>query len=132
MSKQTPSRQLFHTMRGGFDLSRLVEQMIPTVLMGIVVIYANSLVTAVQINTLKEQVTHSDDARVSLQANLQQTNVELAKLNAQVVAFLGQQVTMNAGMDARLTYLERSRENGVTVIQPQMGATTTIQPRRSR
>jgi len=124
-----PPRSLFHTLGGGFDISRLIEQMIPTVLMGIVVIYANSLVSSAQINNLKEQVTHSDEARVSMQTNLQQTNVELAKLNAQVVAFLGQQVTMNAAMDARVTYLERSRENGgVTVIQPP-ASSTTIQPR---
>jgi len=125
-----PSRALFHNILGGFDFSRLLEQLIPTAAVGVIVMYGNSLISSYQVSNLKEQFDHSEVARVSMQAQLQSTNVELAKLNAQVVAFLGQQVTMNAAMDARLTYLERSREGGnVTVIQPSPTSSTTIQPR---
>ena len=124
-----PPRTLFHTVRGAIDFSRLFEQMIPTVLMGLIVIYGNSLVSGSQVANLKEQFDHSEAARASMQTQLQSANIEMAKLNAQVVAFLGQQVTLNAAMDARLTYLERSREGGVTVIQPP-ATSTTIRPRR--
>jgi precorrin-4 methylase len=130
MRKKMPPRSLFHTLGGGIDISRLVEQMIPTVVMGIVVIYANSLVSSAQISTLKDQANRTDSVLSVLQAGLNSTNVETARLNAQVVAFLGQQVALNAAMDARLTYLERARETGsVTVIQPP-ASSTTIQPRR--
>jgi len=131
MRKKMPPRSLFHTLGGGFDFSRLIEQMIPTVVMGIVIIYANSLVSSSQISGLKEQANRTDAVLSVLQNGLNSTNVETARLNAQVVAFLGQQVALNAAMDARLTYLERSRENGsVTVIQPPPGSSsTTIQPR---
>ena len=94
-------------MDGHFDLSRLLEHAIPVIIMGAVTIYGNSVISGVQISNLKEQIDRSESARVNLQNSLQNTNVEMAKLNAQVVAFLGQQVTMNATMDARVTYLER-------------------------
>ena len=125
-----PQRTLFHRLGGGFDIARLVEQMIPTIVMGIIVIYANSLVSSAQISTLKEQANRTDGVLATLQSGLNSTNVETARLNAQVVAFLGQQVSLNAAMDARLTYLERARETAsVTVIQPPGSSSTTIQPR---
>ncbi len=113
------NRLLFHTVGGHVDFSRLVEQSIPTLVMGVIVIYANSLVSGAQIINLKEQVEKGEAARIAIFTQLQATNVELAKLNAQVVAFLGQQNSLNAAMDARLTYIERAQNTGrVTVINP--------------
>ena len=89
-------------------MSRLFEHAIPVVFMGAVTIWGNSIISGVQIANLKEQVDRSESARITMQNSVQNTNVEMAKLNAQVVAFLGQQVTMNAAMDARVTYLERT------------------------
>jgi hypothetical protein len=101
-------RHLFHNSEGNFDVSRLLEHAIPLVLMGAVTIYSNSIISGLQIANLKEQMDRSESARVTLQSQLQTTSVELAKLNAQVVAFLAQQVTLNMQMDARITFVERT------------------------
>lgn len=101
-------RKLFHDMAGRIDMSRLLEHAIPVAFMGAITIWGNSIISGVQIANLKEQVDRTESARVTLQSSVQNTNIEMAKLNAQVVAFLGQQVTMNAAMDARVTYLERN------------------------
>lgn len=100
---ETEHRKLFHNTRGGgIDLARLVEQLIPAILMGALVIYANLQVTRAQVDDVRQEVRE-------LKGSYYVQNDKLIALNAQVAAYLGQQTQLNAAMDARLTYIERGQ-----------------------
>ncbi len=94
-------RQLFHKKSGGIDLSRLFEQLLPTLIVGAFVVYANYRVMEGQVADIRMRVDKTEE-KVSGQ------NEKLIALNAQIAAYLGQQTQLNAAMDARMTYLERS------------------------
>lgn len=116
-------RRLFHTMGGRFDIARLIEQLIPTLIAAVLVAWVNLSVTQSQVGDMRIEMRE-------LRGKVGDQNEKLIALNAQVAAYLGQQTQLNAAMDARLTYLERASRDtgGVTVIQPSPSA-TTIQPR---
>jgi hypothetical protein len=107
--KQEPHRRLFHTFGGGLDLSRLVEQLIPAVVIGGIVIYANTMVTSNQVGDLKAAIARSDATTKEQQQKLDTQSEKLAAISAQLTAFLGQQLQLNTSIDARMTYLERSK-----------------------
>lgn len=117
-TKKAVQRSLFHRVGGGIDFSRLTEQMIPTILMGLVVIYANSKVTEYQIADIRKDMVRAEASDVQKQAWLQAQSEKLAGISAQMAGFLAQQTQLNAAMDARLTYVERAQANRVTVIEP--------------
>jgi hypothetical protein len=96
---------------GGFDLWRLVEQLIPTAIAALIVIWTTTQVTQNQVNELKQTAITSDIQRQSLQKDIQEAQNRLIELNAKVTAYLGQQTQINSAVDARLTYIERDRRN---------------------
>lgn len=102
-------RSLFHTRLGGFDLSRLLEQLIPAVIIGAVVIYATSKVMEYQIGILQRDMDRSTAVVQQTQTQSQQQSEKLAAITAQIAAYLGQQTALNSAIDARVTYLERER-----------------------
>jgi len=99
------ARRLFHRTAGGIDFARLLEQLIPSIIIGLIVIYANSLVMQNQVSELKLRQDRIEDKVTS-------QNEKLIALNAQVAAYLGQQTQLNAAVDARMTYLERDKVRG--------------------
>ncbi len=102
-------RVLFHSRSGGIDFARLFEQLIPTVIIGALVIYANSKVTEYQVTDLRRDLDRAAASARDYANNQQQQSEKLAAITAQITAFLGQQTQLNTSMDARMTYLERSR-----------------------
>ncbi len=101
-------RVLFHTRNGGLDFARLFEQLIPSVIIGGLVIYANSKVTEYQVMDLRRDMDRAALTARDYAINQQTQSKELAAITAQITAFLGQQTQLNTAMDARMTYLERS------------------------
>lgn len=101
-------RRAFHTWGGNVDFSRILENLAPTVIVGLIVIYANSKVTQTQVDDIKRDVSSLKDQLTSQNEKLTNQNEKLITLNAQVAAYLGQQTQLNAATDARLTYLERA------------------------
>ncbi len=102
-------RVLFHTRNGGLDFARLFEQLIPSVIIGGLVIYANSKVTEYQVMDLRRDMDRAALTARDYAINQQTQSKELAAITAQITAFLGQQTQLNTAMDARMTYLERTR-----------------------
>ncbi len=94
------ARKMYHTQKGVFDLSRLVEQLIPSIIIGAVIVYANNVVVQSQVGDLRARAERQEE-RLSSQ------NEKLISLNAQVASYLSQQNQLNTTMDARLTYVER-------------------------
>lgn len=85
---------------GGFDWQRMVEQAVPGLIIGAVVIYANNLVTQNQVSDLRSDMKQTIERYNSY-------NIQFATLNAQVATYLQQQGQFNSQMDARMTYIER-------------------------
>ncbi len=102
-------RVLFHSRSGSFDFSRLFEQLIPTVIIGGLVIWANSKVTEYQVLDLRRDMDRAAIIARDYANNQQMQSEKLAAITAQITAFLGQQTQLNSTMDARMTYIERSR-----------------------
>lgn len=101
MTEDEQHRRWFHTTNGSFDLVRLVENLVPAAIIGMIVIYSNSIVTQSQVRELSTRLERTEDKVTS-------QNERLIGLNAQVTAYLGQQTQLNVQMDARMTYLERA------------------------
>ena len=108
-------RGLFARTAGGFDFQRLLEQSIPAIIVGAFVIFANLKVSEYQVNQLRADMdrtaaitakSQADMAAVQMQQAVQ--SEKLTSISAQMASFLGQQVAVNAAMDARMTFLERS------------------------
>lgn len=91
----------------GFDFSKLMEHWGPTVLVGVIVVYANSAVTQAQMTELRNQVSDLRTQVFRLDDKVSEQNGKLIGLNAQVASYLGQQTQLNTAMDTRMTYLER-------------------------
>ena len=109
-----PHRQMFHTSNGGVDFARLVEQLVPSLMIGVLVVYANFKVMQTQVEDLRKELDRAAQSDVARQQQIQAQSEKLAGITAQITAFLGQQVTINTSMDARLTYIERLRlESGL-------------------
>ncbi len=100
---------MFHSRSGSFDFSRLFEQLIPTVIIGGLVIWANSKVTEYQVLDLRRDMDRAAIIARDYANNQQMQSEKLAAITAQITAFLGQQTQLNSTMDARMTYIERSR-----------------------
>lgn len=101
VTDEPETRALFHKSHGGgVDLARLFEQLLPTIVVGLIVIYANSLVTKSQVEDVRVEVRELKD-KYSL------NNDKLIVLNERIASYLERQNTLNAAMDARMTYLER-------------------------
>lgn len=103
-----PQRKAFHTWGGSIDFSRIFENLVPTVLVGLAVISANSLVTQKQVEDIKTEVKSLQSQLAAQGDKMTGQNEKLIALQAQVVTYLGQQTQLNASIDARLTYLERA------------------------
>lgn len=108
-------RQWFGRTAGGFDFQRLLEQSIPAIVVGAFVIFANVKVSAYQMEEMQKKMditaaatakSQADMATVQMQQAVQ--SEKLTAISAQMASFLGQQVSVNAAMDARLTFIERS------------------------
>lgn len=106
---EDPHRNLFHNKEGGLELSRLVEQLIPSIVIGVIVTFANFKVIESQVGDLRKELERASLADVERQRQLQNQSEKLAGLNAQISGFLSQQVAVNAGLDARMIYMERRR-----------------------
>jgi len=102
-------RVLFHSRTGGIDFARLFEQLIPTCIIGALVIYANSKVTEYQVMDLRRDLDRAAITAREYATNQQLQSEKLAAITAQITAFLGQQTQLNSTMDGRMTYLERAR-----------------------
>lgn len=107
--KQTSlGRRLFHDQTGNIDFSRMLEQLIPSIAIGAIVIYANNIVTQYQVSDLRTDVASIKQDLRSNSVAMSTQNNEIVRLQAAMTAYLGQQTQLNAAMDARLTYLERA------------------------
>ena len=91
------------------DIPRLVEQLIPAIIMGGIVIFANFKVTASQVDDLRQVMRDDQIVNARQQEQLQAQGEKLASITAQITTFLGQQVQINQAIDARMTYIERTR-----------------------
>jgi len=108
-------RQWFGRSTGGFDYQRLIEQSVPAIVVGAFVIFANIKVSEYQVNQLRSDMDRTAAVTAKSQADMAALQVQqaaqserLTSISQQIASFLGQQVTVNAAMDARLTFLERS------------------------
>jgi hypothetical protein len=101
-------RKLFHNREGQVDFQRMLEQLIPSVLIGAVVVYANNLVTQSQVADLRADVAIIKSELRGTNSTMSTQNNDIVRLQSSMTAYLGQQTTLNAAMDARLTYLERA------------------------
>ena len=98
-------------------MSRLVEQLVPAIVIGAIVVFANYKVTEAQVGDLRGEVSQAQTETIKQQGQIQSQAEKLAGITAQISAFLGQQVQMNSAMDARVTYIERERLAHTTVIR---------------
>jgi len=108
-------RGLFARTAGGFDFQRLLEQSIPAIVVGAFVIFANLKVSEYQVNQLRADMDRTAAVTAKSQADMSALQVQqaaqserLTSISQQIASFLGQQVAVNAAMDARMTFLERS------------------------
>lgn len=109
MSGDDGRRHLYHTTGGDLDLSRLIEQLIPAVVIGAFVVFANFKVTSGQVDDLRNDMHDAQVAATHQQEQIQAQAEKLAGISAQIATLLSQQVAMNTSTDARLTFLERER-----------------------
>ena len=115
-TKETPmptKRPLFHIRGGGFDVSRMIEQLIPAVVIGAIVIFANAKVTEYQVSEMRKEIDRTAATTFTQQQQLGMQSEKLATIAAQMTAFLGQQIAVNTAMDARLTFIERQSYMGM-------------------
>lgn len=110
VQEDAPKRQLFHTTGGAVDVSRLVEQAIPAVIVGAFVILANSKVTESQVGDLRADLREAQQVASEQQKQIASQSEKLAGITAQIATFLGQQVQINSTMESRITYIERERQ----------------------
>lgn len=96
-------------MSGHFQFSRVIEQLIPSVIIGCLVVFANLKVTENQVADIRKELDRVAITEQARQQQLQQQSERLVGITAQLTAFLGQQVNINSAIDARLTYIERSQ-----------------------
>lgn len=103
-----------------FNLIRLFESLVPTVIVGLVVVYANFRVMQYQVDDIRKELDRAavvDAGRQvqfreesdKRQTQLREQSEKLVGISAQMSSYLAQQTTLNAQMDARLTYVERAR-----------------------
>jgi hypothetical protein len=103
-------RKLFRNANG-FDFQRLVEQALPSVVIGAIVVYANFRVLEAQVASIREEMARqASEVRVSTAAQ-SNTSERLTAVSERVASFLGQQVQFNSSVDSRITYLERSNSS---------------------
>jgi hypothetical protein len=103
-------RKLFRNA-SGFDFQRLLEQSLPSIIIGAIVVYANFRVLETQVASLREEMARqASDVRISTAAQ-QNTSERLTAVTERVASFLGQQVQFNGSVDSRITYLERSNSS---------------------
>lgn len=105
-------RPLFHKRMGGFDLQRLFEQLLPNILIGAIVVFANLKVIEYQVSEMRREIDTTTKTTANQQMQLAAVSEKLATVAAQMTAFLGQQVLANATTDARMTFMEHNYMNG--------------------
>lgn len=107
-------RSLFSRATGGIDYQRLIEQMIPAVIVGTFIAFANAKVTEYQVGELTKKIDTTETETRTTQSQLvtqtilaAQQSERLTSIAAQMSLYLGQQTTINTAIDARLTFMER-------------------------
>lgn len=92
-----------------FNLTRVIESLVPTVIVGGLVIFANFKVMQYQVDDIRKELDRASIVEAAGQTQRREQSEKLVGIAAQMTSYLSQQTTLNAQMDARITYLERAR-----------------------
>lgn len=116
-------RNLFTRVTGGIDFQRLFEQLIPAIIVGAFVAFANAKVTESEVGELTKKIdattadTRVQQAQLAAQAVMSAAQQErLTAIAEKMTSYIGQQTAINANINDRLTYIERdhsSQPNGM-------------------
>lgn len=112
-STDESTRGMFRNVDGRIQVGRIMENIIPGLVIGCFVVFATFKVMESDVNALKSgqlsQAKTLDDIGKELKSTVAQAAAdrsEIVKLQAQMTAYVGQQVSMNQSMDTRMARIE--------------------------